>query len=408
MVTLQQAGIIGYIYTIVGLITLLMLVFEIGKNKSWDIANLPISHKLVLLSRVMIGVLFILSGFIKANDYIGFSYKLEEYFEVFAQDIPALEGFFMGMMKPLSLFLAWFLSILEIAMGVAIIVGYRMKLTVWSMLLLMIFFTFLTWYSWTYNKVTDCGCFGDALKLKPLGSFKKDLMLLLMLIPVALVMKSIKPLKSNSFSGGLSLAAFILSGVFAYACYQYLPLIDFRAYKVGVSLPKCTTESEPGEAPKCKDYDEGYRINLAGNDTIVDASVKVGERDSVTKYHVLQRVGKETETIDEMKGAVLMVIMYNMEKAPAEAVAQSVELYKQLDGSGIKVLGMTGTGKSDMIEKYIPDYKIPYQMSIRDMTMLKTIVRSNPGYMLLKDGVVMKKWHYHLTPTVGELKALVR
>lgn len=404
---MQTYQLIGLTYAIVGALSLLVLLFDYFRKRSWDVAQLPLGNTFVWISRLLIGVLFIYSGFIKVNDYIGFAYKLEEYFEVFAQDLPSLEHFFVGMMKPLAIYLAWFLSTLEIAMGVAIIVGFRMRLTVWSMMLLMIFFTFLTFYSWHYNKVTDCGCFGDALKLKPVESFMKDLILLLMLIPVALVMKHLKPFASSGFSASLTALSFVAAGGFGYACHEFLPLIDYRPYKIGINLAKCSTESVNGEAPKCKDYDEVYRVNLAGSDTIVDATVKVGERDSVTKYHVLERPGKETEVINEMKGNVLMIIMYDVNKAPAKQVDKSVELYQQLQGSGIRVLGMVGNGKSTIVEEFAPKHKIPYQISVRDVTMLKTIMRSNPGYMLLKDGVVVKKWHYNLTPTVGELKALL-
>ena len=120
------------------------------------------------ISRMLVGALFIVSGLIKANDAVGFSYKLEEYFTVFGT----------LWMNDYALILAAFVCILEIILGVAVIFGTRMVTVSWLLLLMIVFFTFLTFYSAYFNKVTDCGCFGDALKLTPWQSFTKDLVLL--------------------------------------------------------------------------------------------------------------------------------------------------------------------------------------------------------------------------------------
>jgi uncharacterized membrane protein YphA (DoxX/SURF4 family) len=120
---------------------------------------------LVIFSRFIVGVLFIISGLIKANDPLGFSYKLEEYFAVFGWD------FF----KPMALSLSVAITVFEIICGVAVLIGSRMRLFAWLLLLMILFFTFLTFYSAYFNKVTDCGCFGDALHLTPWQSFSKDI-----------------------------------------------------------------------------------------------------------------------------------------------------------------------------------------------------------------------------------------
>ena len=111
------------------------------------------------LSRLVVGALFIISGLIKANDAIGFSYKLEEYF---AADVLNLE-----FLIPFALVMAAAICIVEIVLGVMVLIGSRPKLASWSLLGMIVFFTFLTFYSAYFNKVTDCGCFGDAIKLTP-------------------------------------------------------------------------------------------------------------------------------------------------------------------------------------------------------------------------------------------------
>ncbi|NDG53028.1 MAG: DoxX family protein, partial [Flavobacteriia bacterium] len=124
---------------------------------------------LEFISRVLVGSLFIVSGLIKANDSIGFSYKLEEYFASDVLNIPFLE--------PWALQLAILICVVEIVLGVAVLVGSKINLVSWFLLLMIIFFTFLTFYSAYFDKVTDCGCFGDALKFTPWQSFTKDVIL---------------------------------------------------------------------------------------------------------------------------------------------------------------------------------------------------------------------------------------
>jgi len=125
---------------------------------------------LVHISRVLVGVLFIISGLIKLNDPLGFSYKLQEYFSADVLNIPFLE--------PYALAISVLVVVFEVVLGVFLLIGYKPKLTVWSLLLMIVFFTFLTFYSAYFDKVKDCGCFGDALKLTPWESFTKDIILL--------------------------------------------------------------------------------------------------------------------------------------------------------------------------------------------------------------------------------------
>jgi uncharacterized membrane protein YphA (DoxX/SURF4 family) len=130
------------------------------------------------ISRIAVGGLFIFSGFIKANDPLGFSYKLEEYFEVFKADsgLGIFESF-----AHIALPLAILLCVSEMALGFMLLVGYKRNLTLGLLFAQIAFFTFLTFYSACYNKVTTCGCFGDFLVLKPWTSFWKDVALLILI-----------------------------------------------------------------------------------------------------------------------------------------------------------------------------------------------------------------------------------
>ena len=141
---------------------------------------------LTLISRFIVGLLFIVSGLIKANDALGFSYKLEEYFSAGVLNMEFLIPF---------LFLAAGICIAEIILGVMVLIGARSKFTSWSLLGMIIFFTFLTFYSAYFNKVTDCGCFGDAVKLTH-GIFGKDIILLFFITVIFLRKNVIKPMLS--------------------------------------------------------------------------------------------------------------------------------------------------------------------------------------------------------------------
>lgn len=142
---------------------------------------------IIHFSRIVVGLLFIISGLIKLNDPIGFSYKLEEYCQVFG----------LQFLLPTTLFLALFMVILEVVLGVMLLVGFKPKFTVYSLLLLIVFFTFLTFYSAYFNVVKDCGCFGDALKLTPWESFTKDVVLLIFILILLFGINFIKPLFSK-------------------------------------------------------------------------------------------------------------------------------------------------------------------------------------------------------------------
>ncbi|MCI4667594.1 MAG: DoxX family protein [Bacteroidia bacterium] len=363
--------IIGLMFAILGGISLLSLVFEAMKSKSLDLDFMPITTLLMWVTRLGVGILFIYSGFVKANDYIGFAYKLEEYFVVFGEHFPFSKPFW-DLFVPLAEPMAWFISVFEIALAFAIIVGWRMNLTMWLTMLMMVFFTVLTGYSHVTGAVTDCGCFGDALKLEPWESFMKDIILTLALIPLFLVRKSVHPTPNNRIAGFIVALSFLISGFFSYYCHENLPWIDYRAYKVGVDLNKCTTELTVEGIIKCKDWYPSF----------------------------------EEEEINLFEGSTLMVIFYDLKKAPEKALRVSGELGRSLAGEGVKVVGSTSSSGKDWV-KYSKELQLDYPISYLDQTVLKTVIRAHPGYVLMKDGVIMGKWHYNNAPTKEEVLGLL-
>ncbi len=195
-----------------------------------------------LFSRVFVGGLFIFSGLIKINDPIGTKIKLEEYFEVFASDF----GSFFEIFIPFALPIGVFLIILEVALGVAVLVNYKMRWSMNIMLSLIVFFTFLTFYSAYFNKVTDCGCFGDAIPLTPWQSFYKDVILMVFVLHLFWYRNGYQPLLRTRPGNALMISTVIIRFLIGITAIRHLPFIDFRPYKVGNSIP---LKMIPDESP---------------------------------------------------------------------------------------------------------------------------------------------------------------
>ena len=194
------------------------------------------------VARFFVGGLFIFSGLIKLNDPVGTRIKMEEYFSVFADDF----GSFFNIFIPVALEIGMIMIILEIVLGVAVLIYYRMEVTTILLLAIMVFFTFLTFYSAYFNKVTDCGCFGDAIKLTPWQSFWKDIILMFPVLHLFWYRKTYTPVlrkREGHFVVGAATVVCLFLGIYA---IRHLPFIDFRAYRVGNHIP---SQMQPEEQP---------------------------------------------------------------------------------------------------------------------------------------------------------------
>ncbi len=360
------------------------------------------------LSRFFVGVLFIISGFIKANDPLGFSYKLDEYFQVF--NLPWLSS--------VSLFLAIVICAFEIGLGVAMLIGAKMVHTAWSSLVMIVFFTFLTFYSWKFDVVKDCGCFGDALHLTPYQSFMKDILLLILIFFIFLQRKQISPLFGDKASTYIAYAGFISSVVFSIYCVRHLPIIDFRPYAIGKNIPEgmklppnAVTDSvvmmfiyeKDGKQLELdmdgiKSIDETYKF--------VDRKDKVireGDKPPIHDFSISTSDGTDI-TDDVLKQpAVFLLVAYDI-NASNEKIQANVNDFVNLSRKeGIEFIGLTASVADD-VEKFRHAHNSMFDYHFCDATTLKTMVRSNPGLMLLKKGTVVAMWHYNDFPAFDQVK----
>lgn len=354
---------------------------------------------LVGVVRIFVGILFIISGFIKLNDPVGFSFKLEEYFSQGVLDLPFL--------TPFALAISILVVIVEVMVGVMLILGYKRKLTVWTLLAMIIFFTFLTFYSAYFNKVTDCGCFGDAIKLTPWESFTKDVVLLVLILIIYVGRKYITPLVNSKTLMSLLYISFIACVGYVYYVLNHLPVIDFRPYEIGKNIEEGM--NTPANAPKAV-FEYKWKFNVNGNEEIyvtngdyptVDGEfidveteeIQAGYEPPVHDFTIEQN-GEDFAASLLQEPKLVMVIAYDLRKSNLEVFKEIKAVTDKALKAGYKVIGMSASGpdQTDALKK---EYNLAFDFYFTDETTLKTIVRSNPGVLVLEKGTIVQKLHYN-------------
>ena len=311
---------------------------------------------LVHLSRIFVGAMFIFSGFVKLVDPIGSQYKFQEYF---GESVLNLE-FLIPFALPFSILLI----IVEIMLGVMLLLGYKSKLTVWSLLGLTTLFLFLTWYSAYYNKVTDCGCFGDAIKLTPWETFWKNVILIGLILLLLIRVKDTKEIFSKKITFALTLLSLISFSSITFHVLNHLLIIDFRAYAVGKNIPEgMEFPEDPNELPPVHDF--------MLEDTQNDLAPQILAMDKV-----------------------MLVIVYNADKSDEEGFVAIKKVTDKAISKGYNVYGVTASFEDDLILMQ-NKYNLPFNFLFCDETTLKTMIRANPGIMILSKGTVTGKWNWN-------------
>lgn len=350
-------------------------------------------------SRIFVGILFIISGLIKLNDPIGFSYKLTEYFSEPVFNMP----FFV----PFSLALALFLVSLEIVLGVMLLIGYKSNFTIGSLLILIVLFTFLTFYSAYFDVVKDCGCFGDALKLTPWQSFTKDIVLLFFILILFKFKNLIKPLFANSIQNIIFLISIFFCFVLGYYVMHHLPIKDFRPYAVGNNIQKGM--EIPDNAPKSvtqmifvyevngvkKEFtDKQLNLIPAGAKYIdrIDKVLIEGYKPPIHDF-AMEKDGSDyaSEYLNEPE--VVLFVVYDIEKSEIEGLKKLNTIEALAKSKGYKVIALTGSS-NETVNLFKKKYNFNFDFFFCDATALKTIERANPSIVVLQKGTIVQKVHY--------------
>lgn len=417
-------------YFFIGTIVLLFLIVNLA---GFFGRYAPVTQ----IARILVGGLFIFSGAIKANDPVGFSYKMEEYFEIFGKGFPCKMGSAAdpegaavqeaaadvkqeSMIKPMwdffsdhALFIAVLMCIAEIILGGMILLGIKPNLTLWLLLAMIVFFSFLTFYSACCNQVKTCGCFGDFIKLTPWESFWKDLILLIL---IALLFAG----KEHISAVGrplLQMVLFIIVIGFAiwlpWYTYKHLPIFDFRPYAEGTDICKARV----GIADEMKWY-YTYKSKKTGEskefEQIPDSTWEyVSYRNEVTKPGVPAKIqdfgitridGTDvTDSILQAPGYKFFLVSYDINYADRDEQGQINDFYSLAKQDKVPFICLTASVEGD-IRKFTSETKAQYPFYFTDATALKTVIRANPGLVLLKGCTVVKMWHNNDLPSFNDVK----
>jgi uncharacterized membrane protein YphA (DoxX/SURF4 family) len=381
--------------------------------------NKTVNHPTALwVVRIIVGGLFIFSGLIKLNDPLGFSYKLEEYFEVFH----------VSFLNPAAVFFSVFLCALEVILGVFLLTGISAKKVVWGLLLLIGFFTFLTFYSAAFDVVKSCGCFGDAIPLTPWQSFIKDLILLLLIIYIFIHRKEIKPVTYNkSKKTAISSITIGLTLLFGIYTYNFLPIIDFLPYKIGANIPESMKIPEgaaqdeyeityilknkkTGEEKQMSDKEYlATKIYENPDWEFISSSepklIKAGYQPKIKDLNIFDSQGVSyTKELTENPYYNLIAVSWKLENMHTNTMGDINALaINAVENYNIRTVLLTSNSAADA-EQYSKDLKLALEVFYADAVPLKSMVRSNPGLILLKDGVVINKWPSTAIPSYQYLE----
>jgi uncharacterized membrane protein YphA (DoxX/SURF4 family) len=361
------------------------------------------------ISRIVIGLVFIFSGTVKAIDPLGSAYKFHDYFQAFN----------MGFLNKLSLPLAVCLCTAEFIAGFSVLTGLRQKAGLLIVMLMMIIFTPLTLVLALTNPVSDCGCFGDAVHLTNWQTFWKNIILL---AAVILLYGGIGQAKQRFKTSGEWIAissAGILFIFFALFNLRYLPVIDFLPYKTGVRIAEkmIIPENAPADIyettfiyEKDGNRKEFSLNNYPANDTswkFIDQKsvlIKKGYTPPIHDFSITGAEGDDkTQEVLSNPGYTLLMITKKLQEASSENLAAGFELGRFCLSNGIDFLILTSSGSEET-----KSYDNGLKFCSADETTLKTMIRSNPGYILLKDGTIIGKWSHAGCPDKESFGNMVR
>ena len=352
-----------------------------------------------IVSRIIIGLIFIFSGFVKAIDPLGSAYKFHDYFQAFN----------LGFLNWLSLPLAILLCTAEFISGFSVLTGIRQKTGIGVVMILMVIFTPLTFILALTNPVSDCGCFGDAIHLSNWQTFGKNIVLIALASVLFLNRKQIKNIFSTFAEWTVTATMIVLFILFSFYNLRYLPVLDFLPYKTGV---KIADQMVVPEGVKPDEYKTTFIYEKAGikkefdlnnypaNDStwkFIDQKsvlIKKGYQPPIHDFIITSMNGEDlTQKVLSYPGFSVFMVSKKLADAGKKSILDGFELGQYCKENGINFYILTSSGTDE-----VKSYDNGLQFCSVDETTLKTMVRANPGYILLKDGSIIGKWSWANVP----------
>ncbi len=354
---------------------------------------------LLIISRIIVGLVFVFSGVVKAIDPLGSAYKFHDYFMAFN----------IGFLDELSLFLAIFLCTVEFIAGFAVLTGMRQRTGILGVMLLMLIFTPLTLFLAIKNPVTDCGCFGDAIVLTNWQTFGKNIVILVFATVLFLNIKHFKNSLKTIYEWAIISVAIILLVLFSFYNLKYLPVIDFMPYSTGTRI---TDKMVVPEGVPVDEYQTTFIYekdgvtkefdlnNYPADDTtwkFIDARsilIKKGYQPPIHDFSITALNGDDaTDNILSDKGFSVLMISTKISEADEMRLSAGFNLGKYCSANSIDFYLITASGSDEM-----RSFKSDLQYYTADETTLKTMIRANPGYMLISNGIIVGKWSWANVP----------
>lgn len=343
----------------------------------------------------------------------------------FVKENSFIVGFLEGM-RPYALALAIFLCVLEIVLGLALLIGWAPKLTVTSLILLIIFFTFLTWYSAYFNKVTDCGCFGDAIKLTPWESFYKDVILSVSIVIIALGLKHIKPIFSNPFSVKLLTVFTLLSTGFSVYCWHYLPFKNFLKFKEGNNIEELVVVPEGAPSDVYENVfiyardgvEEDFTLSQMSERNLkdegyefvdrVDKLISKGYEPEIHDFKIMDETRSNDYVEDFFADTThkVLIVMNEVQNANTESISELKDIIKYCQENDIEIYPLTASS-SETVDEFRHEHQLSVPFYYGDKTNLKSIIRSNPGLVLFDGNVVKKNWPSTRLPSIKKFNKAI-
>ncbi len=349
----------------------------------------------VNVSRIIVGILFIFSGLVKANDPLGLSYKMQEFFEVWG----------MSSLNGLTLFLSLFMNGFEILAGVAVLLGWRMRLFSWLLLLLIIFFTFLTGFALFSGKIQTCGCFGDCIPLTPTQSFWKDIFLLVLIVIIFVHRNFIRPLLPKTLSAFIIAITIVFCMIGQWYVLTYLPVVDCLPYKKGNNLQEQMKVPE-GALPDS--FAISFKYKKDGKEVVFDMNDFPADFDE-TRYEYVDRIQKLirpatgqaniadfvirnlqgndiTDSLLNLKQPYVLLFVKDANTATRTWIENATTVAKAAATKQMPLFVVTAT----VTEVQSQLFNVPNVFVLMgDATVIKTAARVNPTYFVM-DGATIK------------------
>lgn len=365
------------------------------------------------VARTVVGLTFILSGLVKAIDPLGTQYKIQDYLAAIP---PSL-----SLPDMLTLLMSVSLSMVEFTLGAFMLTAISRRVTARLTLLFMVVMTAVTVWIYIADPVKDCGCFGDALTLTNLETLLKNIVLLALAALVAWRPTHIGRLMSRSNQMLLGQMLMVTPVALSFWCLYDLPLIDFRPYHIGADIKAGMEIPEGAEQPV---FDTTFIMEKDGERreftldnypdstwTFVDSKTVTVKEGYVPPIHDFSITAADGEDITDMvlgrEGYTFLLISPDLDKADDQNFGDIDQIYEFCQDNSIPFYCLTAsTEKSQQHWQNITGAEYPFCMT--DATTLKTMIRSNPGLMLMEKGVVRGKWSHNRLPDTTELETMLK